>query len=434
VLTNQEIHYLVLSGGKGTRSADPSLPKILQSVSATATLLDLHFENLARSGASSVTFLLGHGSELVIEAIKFRKAKYKNLAVDWVTESHQRGTSQAVADVIWGDQAPDKFCVVLGDTAINADIDLLSRQWLSSGMDVALVAHPNRHPDDSDLIVFDNERLAIGFAPKGSVEKIASSTFLPLTGLLFFDKKTFQTLTPSNPDLVQWLIDSALGRRQVQVLSTSHYFKDSGTLKRIESIRADFISGSLQRRGASKRSAIFVDRDGTLIRDLGSSRAFLGPNEVPAAIGEAIAEVNAAGVPIFMVTNQPGLAKGQFGVSELNGLHNALFRQMADYEGLIDDYSYCPHHPETGFLDEVVDLKILCACRKPKPGMVLALAEKHDLHLTSSFMLGDSLADEELAQVTGMFFLKCDVLKPADGVGTAAAIREALERILNAYH
>jgi len=67
----------------------------------------------------------------------------------------------------------------------------------------------------------------------------------------------------------------------------------------------------------------------------------------------------------------------------------------------LDDLLYCPHHPETGWPNEVVELKIECACRKPRPGMLLQAARSHNLDLSRSWMIGDRYADIAAAHAAG---------------------------------
>lgn len=69
----------------------------------------------------------------------------------------------------------------------------------------------------------------------------------------------------------------------------------------------------------------------------------------------------------------------------------------------VNDIFVCPHHPDQGFKGEVESLKIDCNCRKPKPGLLLAAAEKYNIDLTQSWMIGDSRCDIEAGIQAGCY-------------------------------
>jgi D-glycero-D-manno-heptose 1,7-bisphosphate phosphatase len=136
--------------------------------------------------------------------------------------------------------------------------------------------------------------------------------------------------------------------------------------------------------------AIFLDRDGTInnyVPDLKHESQF----ELKKSVPEAIKAINDAGYLAIVATNQPDIAKGYFTFAELERVHEKM--QALLLPAKIDAIYVCPHHPEKGFLGEVPELKIVCECRKPKPGLLLRAAKEHNIDLTRSWMIGDSLTD-----------------------------------------
>jgi D-glycero-D-manno-heptose 1,7-bisphosphate phosphatase len=127
-------------------------------------------------------------------------------------------------------------------------------------------------------------------------------------------------------------------------------------------------------------------------------------NDISSQVAEAIRAFNEAGVPVFVITNQPGIAKGQITASEVLKVHNELGEYLSSHGALIDGLYFCPHHPEVGFEGEVPSLKIPCLCRKPENGMLLALASDHGIDLKESVFVGDSAADSEAAAKSGCRF------------------------------
>lgn len=106
---------------------------------------------------------------------------------------------------------------------------------------------------------------------------------------------------------------------------------------------------------------------------------------VPAAL-KALRE---SGFTLIVVTNQAGIARGYFSVETLESIHERLNHQLAAHGIHVDDILYCPHHPN-GSLPQYTGA---CPCRKPQPGLFLAAAEKHDIDLKRSFLIGDKLSD-----------------------------------------
>lgn len=145
------------------------------------------------------------------------------------------------------------------------------------------------------------------------------------------------------------------------------------------------------------RPAVFLDRDGTLIDELGFLARPEGLRLYPRA-GAAVRLLNEAGWAAIVVTNQSGIARGLFGERELAAIHARLAEELAQHGARLDDVLHCPHHPREG----LPPLRAECSCRKPAPGLVLEAARRHALDLARSWMIGDSLRDLECGARAGL--------------------------------
>jgi D-glycero-D-manno-heptose 1,7-bisphosphate phosphatase len=135
--------------------------------------------------------------------------------------------------------------------------------------------------------------------------------------------------------------------------------------------------------GRDPRPAVFLDRDGTVIHD----RHYLGdPSgvELIAGAASAIARLNAAGVPVILVTNQSGIGRGMFGESDYLAVHRRLEEVLAEHGARLDGVYHCPHAPDDG---------PGCDCRKPAAGLFLRAAHDHGLDLARSSYIGDRARD-----------------------------------------
>jgi len=137
-----------------------------------------------------------------------------------------------------------------------------------------------------------------------------------------------------------------------------------------------------------QRAAVFLDRDGTINEQMGYinhiSRFVLLPG-----VGEAIRKLNEHDMPVVVVTNQSGLARGYFPPSLLDEVHEKMERELAATGAHIDGLYVCPHHPEA----KEEQYRKACTCRKPKIGLLEQAAADLNLDLAASFMVGDRWSD-----------------------------------------
>ncbi len=147
----------------------------------------------------------------------------------------------------------------------------------------------------------------------------------------------------------------------------------------------------------NKQKAVFFDRDGVLNHDLGYIHKFQDFFWVDGA-KKAIALCKEKNYNIYIVTNQSGVARGLYKEEDVRILHKHIENELAQEGIVIDDFSFCPHHPE-GIIEEY---RKNCDCRKPLPGMILALAEKHNIDLENSFIIGDHIRDVQAGENAGM--------------------------------
>lgn len=145
------------------------------------------------------------------------------------------------------------------------------------------------------------------------------------------------------------------------------------------------------------RKAVFFDRDGVLNVD----KAYLHKIEelewVDGAV-EAVAYLTRMGYLVFVVTNQSGIARGYYTVAEMETLHRYMAAEIAAGGGKIEKFYYCPHLPTGTVAEYAVD----CACRKPKPGLILQALREYAVDTENSFLIGDKKRDVEAAEAAGI--------------------------------
>jgi D-glycero-D-manno-heptose 1,7-bisphosphate phosphatase len=138
------------------------------------------------------------------------------------------------------------------------------------------------------------------------------------------------------------------------------------------------------------RRAVFLDRDGVINRAIVREGkpyppAGLEELEILPGVGEALAQLKAAGFILVVVSNQPDVARGTTARKAVETINAKLAETLP-----VDDFRMCYHDSGDG-----------CDCRKPKPGMLLAAAHDHGIDLSTSFMVGDRWRDVEAGQRAG---------------------------------
>jgi D-glycero-D-manno-heptose 1,7-bisphosphate phosphatase len=135
---------------------------------------------------------------------------------------------------------------------------------------------------------------------------------------------------------------------------------------------------------------VILDRDGTINHD--SDAHIKSPAEWRPLDGslEAIARLVQADYKIVVATNQSGIARGLFDTTTLIAIHDVLQRALGQVGGRIDAFFFCPHAADSA-----------CECRKPKPGMLIAIAHRFNVSLGEVYMVGDALRDLEAAAAAG---------------------------------
>jgi histidinol-phosphate phosphatase family protein len=144
------------------------------------------------------------------------------------------------------------------------------------------------------------------------------------------------------------------------------------------------------------RPGILLDRDGTIIVD-GGHVGSVDRVELIEGAAEAIATFNRAHIPVAVLTNQSGVARGLYGVEDVDRVHQYIADRLAEHGAHVDLFLFCPYHPEgvvKAFARSSED-------RKPRPGMAKAAQAALGLDLTASWVVGDRPEDIGLAEAVG---------------------------------
>ena len=147
--------------------------------------------------------------------------------------------------------------------------------------------------------------------------------------------------------------------------------------------------------------AVFLDRDGTINKERGHIQT---PQDLVLLSGaaSAIGRLNESQYLTVVVTNQSVIARGKCTEADMDAIHDRLQLLIGEYGAYINRIYYCPHYPDRLIPGDRQDLKIVCDCRKPEPGLILRAAKEMNIDLNMSWMVGDMISDIEAAKMAGI--------------------------------
>jgi histidinol-phosphate phosphatase domain len=393
---------VIMAGGKGSRLlsiTNDEIPKPMVPVDGKP-LLEYQVEKLKSYGVKKIIMIVGHLGEKI--SGHFQDGKAFGVDIDYIFEKEPLGTAGAFYYLKDKIDAKD-FLLIFGDVFFDLDFDRMEDFHFKNSALTTLLAHPNGHPYDSDLIQMDDTGRVIGFDSKHNVRDYWYDNMVN-AGMYILNRDLLDLVKePVKIDFEKDILANQvkLGAN-IYAYHSPEYVKDVGTVDRINATVEELRSGLIAAKNLkNKQRAIFLDRDGTM----NVSKGFISKAEdlelIPGTI-EAVKAINKSGALAIVITNQPVIARGECSFEELHNIHNKLKTLLGEKGAFVDDIFYCPHHTDKGFEGEVPELKFDCECRKPKTGMVMKAVEKYNIDLSQSYMVGDSTMDLETARNAGV--------------------------------
>lgn len=421
---------VIMAGGRGTRIAElfPDIPKPLIPFTIKKTdpvtgkehiiekpVLQWEIESLRNQGFADIILTVSYMADKIKDY--FGDGSSFGVNISYFVEETPLGNAGALFKL--KDVLDEPFLLLNADAIFDVDFNRMIAFHRSKNALVTLFTHPNSHPYDSGLILTGSD---------GSVENwLTKEETRPLyyknrvnAGLHIIDPTILDMASKDidadqigrtdevnrkviKVDLDRQILKPLCGKHIMYAYDSPEYVKDMGTPERFHAVSRDFINGIVAAKNLSKpQKAVFLDRDGTINKYVGFLTD-IDQFELVEGAAEAIRLINESGYLAIVVSNQPVIARGEVTTDELSLIHDKMETLLGAEGAYIDGLYYCPHHPDSGFYGEVKELKIICSCRKPKPGMILEAAKRFNIDLTTSWMIGDSENDIRCGKASGCY-------------------------------
>ena len=388
---------VIMAGGKGTRIAaiNSEVPKPMIQI-LDKPILEYQIEVLKKQGCVELIIVIGHLGNVIKEY--FGDGEKFGVSIDYIVEESPLGTAGSL--YFLKDKIKEDFLLLNGDIIFDINIERFSEYHKKCGGSATILTHPNSHPHDSGIIMTDEKGVVTNWLHKEDERQWYKNRVN--AGIHMFSPKIFAQFEKLEKlDLDREVLKPLICQGKLYAYDSTEYVKDMGTPDRYYDVIEDIKKEKVKNRNLhQKQKAIFLDRDGTINKYVGFLRDI---NEfcLLDGVAEAIKKINNSDYLAIVVTNQPVIARGEVTIEELDEIHNKM-ETLLGYEGAyIDGIFYCPHHPDKGFEGEKVEYKVECECRKPKPGMLIKAAEKYNIDLNQSYMVGDSESDMEAGKKAG---------------------------------
>lgn len=378
---------VIMAGGKGTRitSVASDIPKPMILIEGKP-VLEHEIECLRKQGFTDLILTVSHLGNIIMDY--FGDGSKFGVHIEYYFEKEPLGNAGALFKI--KDQLTDDFLLLNADAMFDVDFNRFVAYHKQHNGLVTLFTHPNSHPYDSGLIVSNAFCQVEQWLAKEDIRPTYYKNRIN-AGLHVINKEVLnQTINTQKIDLDRQLLKPLAGIGKMYCYDSPEYVKDMGTPERYYAVCADFKEGRVHAKNLSqKQRAIFLDRDGVINKYVGFLRD-IHQFELLPNVSKAIKKINNSGYLAIVVTNQPVIARGEVTREELNEIHNKMETFLGQEGAYLDGIYYCPHHPHKGYAGEIVELKIDCDCRKPKPGMLIQASKDFNINLNQSWMIGDS--------------------------------------------
>lgn len=386
---------VILAGGLGTRMAPftDTNPKPMYPFSGKP-FIEYLIEQAVEFGIDKILILLGYLPNKIMEYLGDGSRYGVEIIYDITPVEFNTGERIYHArDVI-----DDNFLFLYCDNYCPIHYAKLVRDYFDNQAWIQVSVYENRDAytksnllieEDGHIAVYDKKRVTAGLQ---GVD----------IGYAIINKKVFDYISNEETNFEAAVYPKVINNKRMFATVTKHRYYSVGSWERI----------NLTEQFFKNQPTVFLDRDGTINVKAAKACYIESPEQFQWLSGakEAIKLLNSNGYRVILVSNQPGIARGNLTEEILSAIHQKMQRELEEAGGKIDHIYYCPHNWDDG-----------CECRKPKPGMLYQAQKDFSLNLTKCIMIGDDDRDMEAGMAAG-----CKCIQVTEAYGILQAVEDLI--------
>ncbi len=366
---------VILAGGLGTRMRPftDHAPKPMYPFLEKPFIYYL-VEQIKSFGIDRILILLGYLPEKIMDYLKDGSEYGVTISYDITPVEYNTGNRLLHA----GDKIDNQFLLMYCDNYCPIDFEKLCREYEDNHSLIQLSVYENK-----DDYTKSNLYIADGMVKIYDKKRTAPNLQGVDIGYAIISKETFQYITEEDANFEASVYPELVGKQKLFATVTKHRYYSVGSWERIRLTEQFF----------DNCPTVFLDRDGTINKRPPKACYIETPEQFVWLEGakDAIRLLKESGYRVILVSNQPGIARGNLSEDTLIQIHEKMQKELQQETGYqIDDIYYCPHNWDDG-----------CECRKPKPGMLYQAQKDYSLDLTRCILIGDDDRDIEAGAAAG---------------------------------
>lgn len=380
-MEKSKVDAVILAGGFGKRIKKFSKGKPKPIIKFNNYIfIDLLIRNLSKYNINKIYILAGYKGEQIKNI--YHKKKINFVDIECVIENKPLGTAGCLSQL--KKKISNDFIVMNGDTFFDIDISKVIKYRLKNNQIFISLATNHNYKSNSKLT-------NLSLSNKKVIYK--KNSRLINGGIYKFTKSFLKNIKRKNYSLETDVLPAMILKKNVFGLNFKNFFIDIGTPK-------NFIMAKKKLVKYLKRPAIFLDRDGTLNKDNGYTYKTKDLHFLNGVI-KGLKFLSKKNFYIFIVTNQAGIGKGYFKLSQFLKFQENFKKILLKKGIFIHDVEFSPYHPDA----KIKKFRKKTLLRKPGNLMIKNLQKKWPLSMSKSFMIGDKKTDELCAKKSGIKFL-----------------------------
>ena len=386
---------VVFAGGLGKRLAPftDTAPKPMYPIAGVPYIEHL-LKQIRSFGISDVIMLLGYLPEVIQDYVG--DGSQYGLNVTYCVTPVEYDTSKRLLAA--ADKLHDVFLMMYCDNYCPVDFEALKTQYEHNDALIQITAYANTDGYTKNNLRIDAGGKVLKYDKKRTSEGLAGVDI----GYAIFSKEILELAGDGNENFEAVVYPQVVDMGRMYATVTQHRYYSIGSFERI----------SLTEEFFKDKKVVFLDRDGTLNERPPKACYVESPDGFIWLDGarEAVKALNDAGFVTVLISNQPGIARGNLTEETLGLIHDKMQSELAQIGAHIDHIYYCPHNWDEG-----------CECRKPKPGMLYQAARDLCINLRHSILIGDDERDIEAGEAAG-----CRCIMVDDEYTLADAVRDII--------